>query len=76
MDAIVTAGRQVYTLRGAITYDKYYASAFCFTQPDDNFIFIEGRNFGAYDATYNRKVGNIGCASSEWEPMLDYLKWR
>jgi hypothetical protein len=66
MDAIVTAGRQVYTLRGAITYDKYYASAFCFTQPDDNFIFIEGRNFGAYDATYNRKVGNFGCASSEW----------
>jgi len=66
MDAIVTAGRQIYTLQNVVTYDRYYASAFCFTQPDANFIFIEGQNFGAYDATLNRKVGDFGCGSSEW----------
>jgi len=66
LDSIVTVARQVYTLQNAITYDKYYASNYCSTSPDSTFIFVEGQNFGAYDATLNRQVGDFGCASSEW----------
>ena len=66
MDVVVTAVGQVYTQRDAITYDPYFATASCYPSPDSNFIYIEGRNFGAYDATLNRKVGDFGCESSDW----------
>ena len=66
LNAIVTAGRQVYTLQEAVTYDLYVATSFTYDGADLDYIIIEGRNFGAYDATLNRKIGAYGCASSEW----------
>ncbi|KAJ1470093.1 hypothetical protein T484DRAFT_1849093, partial [Baffinella frigidus] len=64
---VVTVAQLLATRTEAFTYDQYSVSgAFAADPADDNVIFVYGNNFGNYDATLRRKVGDIGCEASSW----------
>jgi hypothetical protein len=63
LPAVVTAGLP-YTIQDALEYDTYFSIKHNFISQD--FIFIQGKNFGAYDISQKYMIAEYGCKLSAW----------